>query len=132
MGLRARLVMGFLFPIFRTLTNKTKTLIDCLDAPKIAGGLRMTIDILKNYLSSKDKNIPLLISYAKKMNNSVIYKRLGYLLEQYAIQETVLIETCQNNIKRGYSQLDSNLKSKKLSTKWGLWVPENLIGEEND
>jgi predicted transcriptional regulator of viral defense system len=114
------------------ISDPTKTIIDCINDPAIAGGIRMTADFLKNYLSSKEKNTTLLLEYAEKMNNSAIYKRLGYLLETYFPDEKELIATCREKMKRGYSQLDPTSAGKKLITKWGLWMSTQKTGKLQD
>ncbi len=105
------------------VSDSTKTIIDCLNDPILAGGIRMTGDFLKNYFNSKEKNPTLLLDYAKRMSNSAIYKRLGFLLEKYLPNEHELINKCRENIKFGYSQLDPSIPGKSINTRWRLWIP---------
>lgn len=106
------------------VSDPTKTIIDLLSEPAWGGGLRPTVEILKYYFRSNEKNITSLVDYLQKTNNGAIYKRLGFLVEKYFPEEQYLIETCKNNLKSGKVKLDPNLKSNKLVTKWQLWVPE--------
>lgn len=109
------------------IADATKTVIDCLDDPAMAGGVRMTYEFLSNYFHSKEKNIALLIEYAEKMHSSTVFKRLGYLLELGFAEEKELLATCKEKIKKGYSQLDPNSPGKKLITRWGLFVPASPL-----
>lgn len=115
------------------ISDATKTVVDCLNDPAMAGGIRMTCDFLRNYFHSKEKNISLLIDYAEKMQSSTIYKRLGYLLEFSFAEEKELLVLCRKKIKQGYSQLDPASPGKRLITRWGLFVPDDFaIGLSDD
>lgn len=114
------------------ISDASKTIIDCLNDPTMAGGIRMTCDFLKNYFNSKEKNLTLLIEYAEKIHSSTVYKRLGYLLELNFPTEKELIALCQKKIKKGYSQLDPASPGKKLATRWGLFVPEDFTIKASD
>jgi predicted transcriptional regulator of viral defense system len=107
------------------MSDPTRTIVDFLDNPTLAGGIRPTIDMLNTYLQSEHKDLPLLAEYAKRMNNRAVFKRLGFLLECYAPAEKKLISICQKNLSAGKSQLDPKLKGKRLITRWHLWVPQN-------
>jgi hypothetical protein len=55
-----------------------------------------------------------------------VFKRLGFLLEQNASEETDAIFLCEKHITISKTKLDPELKdSNKLITRWRLWVPEN-------
>lgn len=118
------------------VSDATKTVVDCLDDPAMAGGIRMTYEFLSNYFHSKEKNIVLLIDYAEKMRSGTVFKRLGYLLElgfAEEAEEKELLATCKERIKKGYSQLDPNSPGKKLITRWGLFVPDDFaVGSPDD
>lgn len=114
------------------ISDAAKTIIDCLNDPAMAGGIRMTYDFLKNYLHSKEKNIDLLLDYAKKIHSSTVYKRLGYLLELGFPEEKKLLTMCKKKIKKGYSQLDPASPGKKLITRWGLFVPASFAVKQTD
>jgi predicted transcriptional regulator of viral defense system len=81
--------------------------------------------MLGNYLRSKSKNLDLLIQYGDRLGNGAIFKRLGFLLEKFAAQETKVIENCFLRLTAGNAKLDPKLNNTKLITKWRLWVPEN-------
>lgn len=107
------------------ISDPSRTLLDFLINPKFAGGSRSAIDIFKNYLHSENKNLGLLINYATQLNNGAVFKRLGFLLEQYAPEESEAIAACKKNLTIGNTKLDPALFSNKLITRWHIWVPRD-------
>ena len=103
------------------ITNKEKTIIDCLDKPKYAGGI---IEVVK---ALKENNIDLekIKEYAIKLGNSAVTRRLGYLCERLEIP----IELDYNKIKkylkkvRNYIPLDTTMPHEGFKdTKWQVIV----------
>lgn len=106
-----------------SVSDSTKTIIDMLNDPQVGGGIRSTVDMFVNYLNSPNKNIGLLIEYAKQLSNGAVFKRLGFLLERYAENEGSAINTCRLQLTKGNAKLDPGLKADNLITRWRLWVP---------
>jgi predicted transcriptional regulator of viral defense system len=106
-----------------SVSNPTKTIIDMLNDPRIGGGIRSTVDMFINYMKSKDKNIDLLIEYTKRLGNGAVFKRIGFLLENYAPDEKSAINTCKSQLTKGNVKLDPKLGADKLVTRWRLWIP---------
>ena len=100
------------------LTNKEKTIIDCLDKPQYAGGI---IEVAKA-IQTEDYDKKMLVNYAKKMNNTGIIRRLGYICDFLHIPiHLPEIKT------RNYLKLDPILpKSTNLNAKWNLIINEEL------
>lgn len=107
------------------IADETRTVIDVVNKPELAGGVRLASDILKNYINSKQKNLQKMEIYLEKMGKGTAYKRMGYLMERYYPEENKFIKMCQSNLSSGYSKLDSALECNKLVTKWRLMVPAN-------
>jgi len=107
------------------VSDPARTIVDMLDDPRLGGGIRTIVDILQNYLKSGTEGSARLVEYAKRLGNSAIFKRLGFLLESVAMEETEAIKTCLLNMKTGNVKLDPALKSERLVTRWRLWVPKN-------
>ena len=105
------------------VSDPTRTMLDFLADPKLAGGIRMAVDMLKEYLKSEHKNLPLLIDYATRLNNSAAFKRLGFLLEQYTPEQLEIIDACKKQITISKTKLDPQLDAKKFITRWRLWIP---------
>lgn len=100
------------------LTNKEKTIIDCLDKPKYAGGI---IEVAKA-LRTEDYNKEKLVEYAKKIGNSGVIRRLGYICE--TLQISINIPEINT---RNYLKLDPVLpKTKKFDSKWHLIINEEI------
>ena len=108
-----------------SVSDPSRTIIDILNDPAIAGGIRTATDILSNYLRSEHKKPSLVKQYADRLGNRAVFKRLGFLLEKIAPEETGLIKLCTTRLKSGYSQLDPGTPGKKLITRWGLWIPSH-------
>ena len=105
------------------VSDPAKTIIDLLNDPIFGGGMRLVVDFFKEYLRSEHKSLKLLIEYADKMNNRTIFKRLGFLIESLAPNETDFINECKNKISKGRSQFDPSIKGKIFISKWSLLIP---------
>lgn len=107
------------------VSDPARTIVDMLDDPRLGGGMRPIVDILPNYLKSGTEGSVRLVGYAKRLGNSAVFKRLGFLLESVAPEETEAIKSCLLNMKTGNVKLDPALESGRLVTRWRLWVPKN-------
>ena len=110
------------------VSDPTRTILDMLSDPFFGGGIRSTHDMFINYLRSDNKDLALLIEYSSKLRNGAVFKRLGFLLELIAPEETEVIDKCRSKLTAGNTKLDPNLNNQKLITSWRLWVPENWKG----
>ncbi len=108
-----------------SVSDPTRTILDMLIDPVLGGGIRSVKDMFINYLGSEKNNPDLLIEYADRLGNGSVFKRLGFLLEKIAPDETKIIEQCRKRLTAGNAKLDPKLNNSKLITRWRLWVPEN-------
>lgn len=108
-----------------SVSDPTRTILDFLINPKFGGGIRMTTDMLNEYLKSEHRNLPLLLDYANRLDNSAVFKRLGFLLEEYAQEELDIIAACRQKVTISKTKLDPQLEADKLITRWRLWLPLN-------
>ena len=108
-----------------SVSDPTRTILDMLIDPFFGGGIRSVKDMLVNYIQSESKNLEQLIEYGKLLGNGAVFKRLGFLLEKTAPDETKIIEQCRKSLSAGNARLDQKLNNNKLITRWRLWVPEN-------
>lgn len=113
------------------VSDPSKTILDLLVDPVLGGGIRNITDIFLYYLKSEHKNIELLIEYATMLASGSVFKRLGFLLEQYEPKELRAIELCKDNISKGKIKLDPSINDNNLISRWQLWVPKNLV-KRND
>lgn len=111
------------------ISDATRTIVDCLNDPDVVGGIRMAVDIFREYMRSEHRNASQLIQYATKFGNGAVFKRLGFLCEREFPQETTIIATCRENLSTGYARLDPALKGGSLITRWNLWVPRSWSKE---
>jgi len=105
------------------ITDKEKTIIDCLDKPQYCGGIIEVAKALKNNKFDRKK----LENYAQRIGNSGVLRRLGYLCELLNIK----IKLPKLNI-RNYLLLDPTmLKKGPKSAKWRLIInlDEKVLGE---
>jgi len=107
------------------VADQLKTIVDMLDEPAIGGGARMVENILRAYLASPEKDLERLLNYAKRMKNGAILKRLGYLLERSDFPDEHLLSKMSDGLTTGNAKLDPSIPSKRLVTRWRLWVPAN-------
>ena len=114
------------------VSDPSRTVVDLLADPRMGGGIRTVFDIVKEYFKSPHCDPKLLVNHAVQLDNSSVFKRLGFFLEKHLPKETGLIKICRSKLKTGYSQLDPSSPSKKLATSWNLWVPEAFLRTSDD
>lgn len=102
-------------------SDKEKTLVDCLAYPEYCGGIQ---EIIKALWKAKDEIDPeKMVSYSKQMGNSVVFKRLGYLLEVLELNDLLDLENLKNYVKKGYSLLDPLLpRGGSYDSNWNLII----------
>ena len=109
------------------VSDKEKTLLDCLDHPEYCGGINEGIKGIWN--SREEIDSVKMLAYAKKMGNSAVIKRLGYLLEILEMDKKISVRTLQKMIRKGFSLLDPLLPKKgQYNSQWNLIV--NIPKEE--
>ena len=112
-----------------SVSDPARTLVDMLSVPSLGGGIRPTVDVLNNYLGSENGDPGLLIEYADRLGNGAVFKRLGFLLERIAPENSLFIDACRKRITTGNAKLDLNLGADRLITRWRLWVPNSWTRE---
>tara|TARA_R110000868_G_scaffold208838_2_gene458380 strand:+ start:2370 stop:3167 length:798 start_codon:yes stop_codon:yes gene_type:complete len=108
------------------ISDPSRTMIDFLIDPSLAGGIHEVIGIFKKYLKSNHRDLKLLFDYARRLYNGAVLKRLGFLLERLAPEARDITMLCKYSITTGYVKLDPKLDAEKLITRWNLWVPDEL------
>jgi len=107
------------------VSDPARTIVDMLSDPGLGGGIRSVSDMFTNYLKSENKDVELLLKYAKQLGNGAVFKRLGFMLERFAPSEKDAIAKCLSELTKGNTKLDSKLAADKLITRWRLWIPES-------
>ncbi len=111
------------------ISDKEKTIADCLDHPEYCGDITEAAKALKSRNISFEK----IADYAIKMGNATILKRMGYLSEVLKLDlGERLKKRMLKNISKGYSVLDPSLTSRKgaYNERWRLLV-NRKIGDES-
>jgi len=107
------------------VSDPSQTIVDVLDDPAVAGGIRHVSDIIRNYFNSEYRNDIKLLNYIKE---NTAYKRLGYILEISDINVPDIIKECHRNISSGYSVLDPAIKAKgSFNRRWNLRVNAEVV-----
>ena len=103
------------------MADPARTVIDILDQPALAGGIRHAGEILTAYLDGKDERD--LIAYGDRLGNNAVFKRLGYLTGALRLGRPTLEGECRKRVSAGLALLDpGGPRSGKAVTVWGLRV----------
>ena len=94
------------------VTDREKTVIDCLDRPEYAGGV---IEVAKA-LESGSLDPENLSRYARMIGNSAVVRRLGYLSERVGIPLDLPLPTSRN-----YLLLDPRCRARERTIRGGDW-----------
>jgi len=87
-----------------TVSDPERTIIDCLDRPQYVGGIA---DIAKGLWMKRDTlQVQRLIDYALRLEVGAVIRRLGYLLEFYALAEPAALEPLRARLTPTYQRLD--------------------------
>lgn len=103
------------------VSDRERTLVDCLDDPLLGGGLRHTADALRSYAAENDAGWPRLLEYGARLGNLTVFKRLGYLLETLELGDQAIVEECHSRISGSIGRLDpARPAGGPTSKRWGL------------
>ena len=103
------------------VSDPIRTIVDVLDDPKIGGGMRHVADVVRAYFASEHRNDSDLLSYARRVGNRTVYKRLGFLIERLEIDAPRVVSECRARQSVGYSKLDPGGPNRgKLWRRWRL------------
>lgn len=109
------------------LSDPHKTIIDMLYDPRLGGGIQHVVDCFTEYLKSSHSNPEILGSYAEKLGNGAVFKRLGFLCEKNLGKEHLLTLLCKSHLTKGNAYFNPKFKEGNLITRWKIFVPIKLI-----
>jgi predicted transcriptional regulator of viral defense system len=104
------------------VSNREKTLADALDHPEYCGGV---LEVAKSLVNAERKvSMGRIVSYAERMGNTAVVKRLGYLVESFELNaESEILSMMRAMISPGMSALDpTRPKTGVYNTRWNLLV----------
>jgi len=111
-----------------SVADREKTIVDCLDQPRYCGEIVEAAKGLWN--GRKELDFDKLFTYAQRMGNGAIIKRLGYLMDILGMQKAGYRKKQQKLITSGYVALDPGKgRNGSYNKDWVLIVnvaPENL------
>lgn len=103
------------------ITDREKTVVDCLDKPRYCGGI---IEVAKAF--REELEAEKLREYALRMNNSAVIRRLGYLCDYFGVNIDLPKPKTRN-----YILLDPTMPRKgNVDSKWRVTVNVELEGLE--
>jgi predicted transcriptional regulator of viral defense system len=107
------------------VADEPKSILDCLSLPQYAGGIPEVAKSLQIALSQGLLEMPVLMEYAERLQNSSLRSRLGYLLELMG-QSTGSLKPAQGPVR-----LDpQNPARGSFDNRWKLYVnikPKDLF-----
>jgi predicted transcriptional regulator of viral defense system len=105
------------------VSDRERTLVDCLDDPSLGGGLRHTTEALATYVERPDVSWRRLVEYGDRLGNRTVFKRLGYIAETLGLGDGELIEACLRRVSAGIGRLDPGRPDEgAITTRWGLRI----------
>jgi predicted transcriptional regulator of viral defense system len=104
------------------VSDKAKTIADCLDHPEYCGGISEAAKAL--WAAREGVSVGDVAGIGFRMGNSAVLKRLGYLAELMGVEVPKdVLDGMRGNIRKGYSLLDPLGKREgRHSSRWGLIV----------
>lgn len=102
------------------ISDREKSLVDALDHPEYCGGLP---EVAKSLWNAKERaSMDKIVSYAERMGNTAIVKRLGYLAESLSLGvDSGILLKMREMISPGMSALDPTRPKKgTYNTRWNL------------
>jgi len=109
--------------------DPARTVIDILDDPKLAGGIRHAAEITSAYLDDHEPET--LIEYGDRAGTMAVFKRLGYLTEALRLEVPQLTEACAERVSAGISALEpGGPPGGRRVMRWGLRVNVTITPQE--
>ena len=106
-----------------------RTVIDVLDDPSLAGGIRHAAEITSAYLDEYAPEI--LIDYAERSGNHTVFKRLGYVIEALGLDQPHLVNVSQDRLSAGISALDPDgPQGGRRNMRWRLRINATITPQE--
>lgn len=112
------------------VSDPSRTVVDVLAHPGWGGGMRHIAGVVEEYLLGEHRNPECLVTYADRLGNRSVFKRLGYLIEALDLDEPDLLATCLDRRSAGITDLDPSADTDgKISTRWNLRANVSITRE---
>jgi len=101
------------------VSDKERTILDALRQPQYAGGIPEVAKAL--WMIRENIKIPQLLNYVQRFSSGALRRRLGFLLELYAMASSDQLELLRSKLSSTYYLLDPTLpKSGSFQARWRL------------
>ena len=120
---------GVMTPVMNSkvkVTDLERTIIDCIDRIKYAGGIE---ELLNNFISIAYIDETKLKTYLDAYSKSSLYQKAGFLLSMYRKQwglSTGFFRHCKAHIGKSTRYLTDVTDNTAYDSEWRLCVPENM------
>ena len=120
---------GVMTPVMNSkvkVTDLERTIIDCIDRIKYAGGIE---ELLNNFISVAYIDETKLKTYLDAYGKSSLYQKAGFLLSMYRKQwglSTGFFRHCKAHIGKSTRYLTDVTDNTAYDSEWRLCVPENM------
>ena len=124
-----KITKGVMVPMMNSkvkVTDLERTVIDCIDRIKYAGGLE---ELLNNFTSVAYIDETKLKAYLDAYGKASLYQKAGYLLSMYKKQlrlSTGFFHHCKAHIGQSTRYLADVVSNSVYDSEWRLCVPENM------
>lgn len=109
--------------------DPARTVIDVLDDPSLAGGIRHAAEITGAYLEEYPPEA--LVDYAQRSGNRAVFKRLGYLIEALGMDLPLVVNASQSRLSAGISALDpGGPRGGRRNMRWRLRINATITPQE--
>ena len=113
------------------ITDKERTLIDCINDMDKISGIEETIACVSSIKRVREDR---LLKYLAMYENQFLYQKTGYLLSKN--QEILglsddFFKKCREKIGRSKRYLSSDYKNGRYNKKWQLIIPETVYSMKN-
>jgi predicted transcriptional regulator of viral defense system len=109
--------------------DPARTVIDSLDNPELAGGIRHAAEITSAYLDEHEPGT--LIEYGDLSGNRAVFKRLGYITEAVGLDLPRLTQACAERVSAGISALEpGGQPGGRRSMRWRLRINATITPQE--
>lgn len=110
------------------VTDREKTILDCIDRIDLAGGFEETF---KSLSSVTNVNFDRLYQYVKKEQKKVLFHKLGFFLSLKQIREAwdindEKLDKIKQNLSSKIYYFEASKGKGKLVKEWNLIVPSNI------
>jgi predicted transcriptional regulator of viral defense system len=101
------------------VSDKERTILDGLRQPQYAGGIPEMAKAL--WMSRTEIKVPQLLDYVQHFSSGALRRRLGFLLELYAMASSDQLKALRSKLTSTYDRLDPTLpKSGPFQARWRL------------